>query len=128
MATAAPTAAKRWLYGPVPDLLIGCGLWYVLALAVLAGPGDAIRRGGAMTLLPFAVLLFSTPHYGATLLRVYESHRDRRHYAVFAVWASLALAALFVAGVYSPVLGSWILTVYITWSPRTTPARTTGSR
>jgi tetratricopeptide (TPR) repeat protein len=117
MASPARAGPAAWLYGPVPDLLLGCGLWYALALALLAGPGDAVRRAGGMALMPFVVLFFSTPHYGATLLRVYEQREDRRAYVVFAVWASLLLAALFVAGVYSPRVGSLVLTAYITWSP-----------
>jgi hypothetical protein len=48
-------------------------------------------------LAPLLVLLFSTPHYGATILRVYEQRAERRRYAVFSVWATLAIAAWFVA-------------------------------
>jgi len=115
MATAAKT--QRWMYGPVWDLLVGCGLWYVLALLVFSFAGEAIRSGGAMTAIPFAVLLCSTPHYGATLLRVYERREDRRGYTLFAIHASIALALAFAVGVHSAWIGSWIVTIYITWSP-----------
>src|SRR5262249_27437472 len=36
---------------------------------------------------------------------------------LFALHASLALAALFVAGLYWPALGALIITVYFVWSP-----------
>ena len=80
MATAHITRTSRWLYGPVPDLLLGCGLWYAVAFCAFVFAGTGIREGGAASLLPFIVLFFSTPHYGATLLRVYERREDRRAY------------------------------------------------
>lgn len=57
------------------------------------------------------------PHYGATLLRVYERREDRRAYAVFAVGASAVVAGAFGAGLVWPVVGSWLLTLMLTWSP-----------
>ena len=63
------------------------------------------------------IMVGSIPHYGATLLRVYESGEDRRKYAFFAVHATLVLAVAFVIGLRSALLGSLILTVYLTWSP-----------
>ena len=78
MATAITAPSGRWIYGPVRDLLFGCGLWYAIALGIFAIAGSEIRSGGGMALMPFIVLVFSTPHYGATLLRVYEQRDDRR--------------------------------------------------
>ncbi|MGH0037181.1 MAG: tetratricopeptide repeat protein [Myxococcota bacterium] len=112
---AAPTS--RWLFGPARDLIFGCGLWYVGALALLCLDGPSIRMATASAVLPLLVLLFGTPHYGATLLRVYERRQDRRGYAIFSVWSTALLAVLFVMAVYQPILGSLILTVYLTWSP-----------
>jgi hypothetical protein len=77
MATAAPPAG-RWLFGPAPDLLLGCGLLYVFIFALYALGGEGIRASEAPYLFPLLVLLFSTPHYGATLLRVYEQRSSRR--------------------------------------------------
>jgi tetratricopeptide (TPR) repeat protein len=114
---AAANATRAWLYGPLPDLLLGCCLWYVGALVVFAFAGEAVRLGGAMSVLPFAVLIFSTPHYGATLLRVYERSEDRRGYRFFTVYASLALAVGFAFGVHNAWIGSFIITLYVTWSP-----------
>jgi cytochrome c-type biogenesis protein CcmH/NrfG len=115
MATASPPT--RWLYGPLPDLLLGCGLWYLLAFLAFAAAGAEIRTAGGPLLLPFLLLVFSTPHYGATLLRVYEQRQDRRAYAFFAVYTTAVLLAIFMVGVHNGLVGSIILTVYFTWSP-----------
>ena len=34
------TDARPWLFGPAPDLLIGCGLWYVAFFLVLCVSGE----------------------------------------------------------------------------------------
>jgi hypothetical protein len=114
--TTAAEAKRRWLFGPAPDLLLGCGLWYVLLFAVAFATGDS-RAFMPDFLAPLLVLLFSTPHYGATILRVYEQRAERRRYALFSVWATLAIAAWFVAGQHSAAAGSWLLTLYLSWSP-----------
>lgn len=118
MASAAAVPPdRRWIYGPLPDLLLGCGVWYMATFVALAVAGSEIRAGGAALALPFLTLVFGTPHYGATLLRVYERRDDRRAYAVFAVWATLGLAAAFAWGVHDALVGSVLLTTYLTWSP-----------
>ncbi|MGH0030433.1 MAG: tetratricopeptide repeat protein [Myxococcota bacterium] len=116
MATAADVPTRRaWIFGPLPDLLLGCGLGYVLiAAAVSFAPIDRttlIVWGGLLTAFT------GMPHYGATLLRVYENREDRQRYALFAVWASLLIWAVFAWGVYDAFVGSVMLTVYLTWSP-----------
>jgi tetratricopeptide (TPR) repeat protein len=108
---------SRWLFGPIPDLLLGCGVGYAIVLALLCVFGAEVRQGLAPGFLPFLTVLIGAPHYGATLLRVYERREDRRAYALFSVWATLLLAALFVVSTRSVWLGSLVLTVYITWSP-----------
>jgi hypothetical protein len=113
---AAPKAPSRWLFGPARDLILGCGLWYLVALALLCVEGPTIRAATGAAILPMLTLVFGTPHYGATLLRVYERREDRRGYAIFAVWTTALLALLFVVAVHQPLLGSLILTVYLTWS------------
>jgi hypothetical protein len=117
MATAVTAPSGRWIYGPVRDLMFGCGLWYALALVVFTVAGAEIRSGGGSALMPFIVLVFSTPHYGATLLRVYEQREDRRAYTYFALHISAVLAVIFAVGVHSGLVGSLILTLYFTWSP-----------
>jgi hypothetical protein len=114
MSAAAP-ATRRWIFGPVPDLFLGCGLGYgALAMVAASLPGDPatlLLWGGLLT------ALVGMPHYGATLLRVYEHREDRRRYALFAVWATLAVWSVFVWGVHDAYVGSLLLTIYLSWSP-----------
>lgn len=115
--TVAADTSPRWLWGPLPDLLLGCGGWYLLAFLGLCAVGASVRQDGGTTALPYLTLVFGTPHYGATLLRVYRSAADRRAYRFFTVHATIAIFALFAVGVYQPLVGSLILTLYLTWSP-----------
>ncbi|MFQ5416137.1 MAG: tetratricopeptide repeat protein [Myxococcota bacterium] len=116
---ASPGTQARWLFGPIPDLLLGCGGLYACVLVAFAIGGEDLRRVGveAVWFIPLLVLLLGTPHYGATLLRVYEHRSDRRAYVIFSVWATIAIAAVFGVSLYSWVLATWIVTVYLTWSP-----------
>lgn len=117
VAVAASQRSGRWLFGPVPDLLFGCGLFYALVLAAFSFAGPALRSHTPGYLLPLLVLAFSMPHYGGTLVRVYDQRRERRAYALFTVWITLALIALFVIGLGSAWVASLLLTVYLTWNP-----------
>jgi len=109
--------SSGWLFGPLPDLLLGCGVGYALLLAFLCVFGPQVREGVSPGFLPFLTVLIGAPHYGATILRVYERREDRRAYALFAVHATVVLAMLFVIATQWLWLGSLILTVYLTWSP-----------
>ena len=106
--------AAGWLYGPVPDLVLGCGLGSVVIMAALAFWGASISAIVPASLL---VMVFSLPHYGATLLRVYELPEDRHKYSFFAIWCTLAIAASLFLGLRYAFFGSLILTLYLTWSP-----------
>src|SRR5213593_625888 len=117
MAVASPTRTDRWLFGPLPDLLFGCGLLYAIAFAAHAVACPAIRSATPSFLLPLLILALSTPHYGGTLVRVYDQRRDRQAYAVFAVWVTLALIALFFVALQNTLLASLLFTLYLTWSP-----------
>ena len=119
MAQPAPASnrAPPWLFGPFPDLLIGCGLLYALALPAFFVYGGAIRARQADALMPLLVLLVSLPHYGATLLRVYERPEDRRLYRRFAIHSSIVLFAAFVAALHAPMIATFLTTLYLTWSP-----------
>ena len=116
MASSA-TGSNRWLYGPARDLLFGCGLLYVAFFALSTVAGGAIRLSQPTVLLPLLIVLSSTPHYGATLIRVYEQRRDRQAYAYYAGWITMALLLLFVTGVYDDLVASCMFTLYLTWSP-----------
>ncbi len=116
MATAAGPANPQsgWLFGPATDLFLGCGLGSIAISLALVFQAEAISLWVPGALL---VLLFSLPHYGATLLRVYELPEDRRRYSLVAVGATTLLAMAFIGGLQSAFFGSLVLTIYLTWSP-----------
>jgi len=114
---AARTSPSPWLFGPWPDLLLGCGVLYALLLAVFLVAGPELRELQPGLVFPLLVLLVGTPHYGATLLRVYGQRRDRRAYVFFSLWATLAVIAVFVASLWVGPLASFFVTLYLTWSP-----------
>ena len=113
--TGSRPMAAVWLHGPIRDLAFGCGLFSLAMMLALAVFGGATVQSwfpvGAM------VLLFSLPHYGATLLRVYEEREDRAKYFFFAVPVTLVMVVVFVLGVEWTYFGSLVLTLYLTWSP-----------
>jgi hypothetical protein len=115
VAHAAPS--ERWLFGPGTDLLLGCGLGYLGILALLLVDTSAVRSVVWAGLIPFISVFTGTPHYGATLLRVYEERSERRKYVVFAVWITAAVWAAYAAALYSTIVGSVLLTLYLSWSP-----------
>ena len=106
-----------WLFGPWSDLLFGCGLLYALAFGVFLVAGEEIRSAQPKLMFPLLILALGVPHYGATLLRVYERRRERRAYVVFSLWATLAIVALFLASLRLPALATFLVTLYLTWSP-----------
>ena len=106
---------SRWLFGAAPDLLLGCGLAWLAAFLLQGWVGSAQLSGW----VPAGLLIMVTtiPHYGGTLLRVYESAEDRHKYAYFALHATVAIALLYVVGLHLAWMGSLVLTLYLTWSP-----------
>jgi tetratricopeptide (TPR) repeat protein len=116
-ATASPPNPNRWLFGPASDLLIGCGGLYVIAFLIIAAIGPQTSQILPEGLIPLGLVFAAVPHYGSTLLRVYERSADRRRYAFFAVWATALVWGLFVWGVYDVLVGSLLLTLYLSWSP-----------
>jgi hypothetical protein len=118
MTAAAPSSASnRWLFGPVPDLLFGCGLAYAALFVVFTVNGDSMPSIIGPGLLPILSVIGGTPHYGATLLRVYGERESRQKYFFFAVVATAVVWSLFVVGLYVAAIGSILLSLYLTWSP-----------
>jgi tetratricopeptide (TPR) repeat protein len=117
MGTAGAPRSQRWLFGPVPDLLFGCGLLYAIAFAAYSLAGPTIRGFTPSFWMPLLILALSFPHYGGTLVRVYDQRRDRQAYALFALWLTLAMVPLFFAALRSALLASILFTLYLTWSP-----------
>jgi tetratricopeptide (TPR) repeat protein len=116
VTTAAPPSSP-WLFGPRSDLLLGCGLLYTLVFGLFLAAGPELRSAMPAWVGAALLLLLGTPHYGATLVRVYEHRQDRRGYVLFSVWATLAVIAFFVAGLWATAIGSFLVTLYLTWSP-----------
>ncbi|MBM4383429.1 MAG: tetratricopeptide repeat protein [Deltaproteobacteria bacterium] len=116
-ATTPPAARSGWLFGPAPDLLLGCGALSLLAFGAFMLGGERLRIAQPALVFPLGVLLLGMPHYGGTLLRVYERARDRRSYAVFSYGATAAVAAWLALALIEPVAGTWLATLYLTWSP-----------
>ena len=63
------------------------------------------------------ILIVSGAHYGATLLRVYEHRAERDTYRIFTVYGTFAMLAMLVGALYSPMAGSLLISLYLTWSP-----------
>ena len=113
--TSVAVERRTWLFGPLPDLLFGCGLLYALGVVALAGSGVAMETLSGW--LPFVVLCTGVPHYGATLLRVYGTADARRRYARYGLYFGLAVWATFAFSLATPDFGRWFITLYLTWSP-----------
>lgn len=120
MNASSPSARGSegaWLWGPAPDLLLGCGLAYVAFVVVFVLADVRWATRAAPVAIAFLGLALNTPHYGATLKRVYEQRADRRRYALFTLYATLLLVALMAAGLHVVWIGSALITLYISWSP-----------
>ncbi|MGH0037963.1 MAG: hypothetical protein ACQGVK_23275 [Myxococcota bacterium] len=114
---AFPTPSP-WLYGPGRDVFFGYGLACLLSVPLYAwyflveGHSDAPIWLGLL----MAILIIK-PHFGATILRAYERREDRRRYAIFTVWVTLAFFPLFIGSLHSAWLGSILVTLYVSWTP-----------
>jgi hypothetical protein len=115
---ATTQTSQRWFFGPVPDLILGCGAGYVALMAILLVPlaSSAFAPWVALTVAA-GTLLLNAPHYGATLLRISEDPEDRHRYGFFTLCVTAVMGVLLVAGLHAAWLGSLLLTAYITWSP-----------
>ena len=76
MADPRPSPS-RWLFGPLPDLLLGCGGAYAVIFLAQVAAGAELRARLPGSLLTLLILITSVPHYGATLFRVYERRENR---------------------------------------------------
>jgi hypothetical protein len=106
-----------WVSGPSSDLLWGAGLGYGLLFFLMLGTGGWVMSVVPPSFMMFLVVLVSMPHYGATILRVYERGEDRRTYSLFSTHSTVLLALLFLWGVRDVSVGSLLFTLYLTWSP-----------
>ncbi len=110
-----PGGRGGWLFGPLPDLCFGCGLGYAALVALLLCVRPDMAR--LRPWLPLLILCTGVPHYGATLLRVYATPQARRRHARAAFLAGALPFTAFLGGLRWPVLGSLLITLYLSWSP-----------
>jgi len=108
---------NAWIIGPLPDLLLGSGLLYLLVITGLIIGGSDAREGIPSSWGSYLILIVSGSHYGATLLRVYDRRAERRTYRVFAVYGTAVMLAMLIGALYSPLAGSLLITLYLSWSP-----------
>ncbi|MEX2207808.1 MAG: hypothetical protein WEF50_16405 [Myxococcota bacterium] len=113
--TSAAVERRAWLFGPLPDLLFGCGLVYPLMVGIVAAVG--FSREAVAAWVPLLILCTSIPHYGATLLRVYATAEARRRYSNYGLVFGLVVWGAFALSLGTPDLGRWFITLYLTWSP-----------
>jgi tetratricopeptide (TPR) repeat protein len=79
--------------------------------------GSDLRTHQAAWIFSALIVAASMPHYGATLVRVYEHARERSRYRHFTVHATLALLAVVLVSLRAPIVGCWLATLYVNWSP-----------
>ena len=79
--------------------------------------GDAARESISPMWGSLLILIVSGAHYGATLLRVYEHRAERDTYRIFTVYGTFAMLAMLLGALYSPMAGSLLISLYLTWSP-----------
>ena len=113
----AKAMPSRWLFGPIPDLMFGCGVAYMVVFAALAVTGPDVTLWLPASILPLLTVVAGGPHYGATLLRAYERKEDRVKYRVVTVMATLGLAVVFLLSLRLHLLGTLVVTLYLLWSP-----------
>lgn len=116
MAATSHDGPKNWLYGPASDLLLGCGVLFMLVSAAFVVGGEPLFEAIPKLLVVGLVALVSAPHYGATIVRVYDQRADRQGYFLFSVVATLALIATAGLALTNVFLGSVLATVYLSWS------------
>ena len=117
MSAVPVSVSQRWLFGPLPDVMLGCGGLYILLFAACAFVGESFRTIQPLVLAPLLLSVFSAPHYGATLVRVYERAKERNAYFFFAVHSTILVWGVFAISMYQWVVASWFVTLFLTWSP-----------
>jgi hypothetical protein len=98
-------------------LFLGTGLLYLVFASGLLAWGTGVREAIPAAWIGYLVLIVSGSHYGGTLLRVYEHETERRAYRLFTVYGTAIMLIVLVGALYSPIAGSLLITLYLTWSP-----------
>ncbi|MFZ1165557.1 MAG: tetratricopeptide repeat protein [Candidatus Sulfotelmatobacter sp.] len=109
-------AASLWIYGPLLDLIVGCGAWSAPLLLISYFSIASSARAWAVAFYVLA-LFFNYPHYMATIYRAYHREEDFHKYRIFTVHiTALIVLTLVLAHSWVRIL-PWIFTIYLTWSP-----------
>lgn len=116
MTTTTREASSGWLHGPIPDLLLGCGVLFLLVAGAFSAAGGTLFRAVPPWVPELLIALVSAPHYGATLVRVYDRRTDRRGYFAYSVVATGGILALFGVALVEPLVASLLATAYLTWA------------
>ena len=111
--SAAPSGRGPWLYNPVVDLLVGCGL-LALPLGALLFAFGASETSMVVVAAGALSIVVNGPHYASTIVRAMR--HDRRAKLVLAVVSVVAVVAIVAAHLY-PALLAVLFTAYLTWSP-----------
>lgn len=115
--TQPDPSSSRWLHGAAVDLLFGCGVAYFGIFLLLTAMGVQLQQWIPLSVLPLVLLVTSTPHYGATLMRVFNQRESRVKYATIGVGSTLLMMVAFVVSLEYHPLGSLLLTIYFDWNP-----------
>ncbi len=110
---ASPTGRGPWLYNPVVDLLVGCGLLAVPLGALLFAFG-ASETSIVVVVAGALSVVVNGPHYASTIVRALR--HDRRAKLVLLVASVVAVVVTVAAHVW-PALLALLFTAYLTWSP-----------
>ena len=108
--------AAPWIYGPVLDLVVGCGAWSAPLLALAYFSMASSTRAWAIAFYALA-LLFNYPHYMATIYRAYHRAEDFHKYRIFTVHLTGLIVLTLLLSHYWVRMLPWIFTIYLTWSP-----------
>jgi hypothetical protein len=133
MTAAAPPASapsrllgRSFIHSAFDPLVIGAGLSApVLALLLLgehwgatAGIARSLARLTEPGILPWVLLVSTSPHFAASTVRLYTKHDAARRLPFLAYgFPLLCLALLTLATVFPQALGRHLQALYFTWSP-----------
>ena len=108
--------AKLWIYGPISDLLVGCGAW---TLPLLAINYIGTQHSFVATALCFYILAIfcNNPHFMATIYRAYGTRADFQKYRIFTVYITVFMILTAVVVHWKPQLLPLLFTTYLIWSP-----------
>ncbi len=118
---AAPVQPRRWFVNPAFDYFFVCGgiVWLFFAIHFIGLEGTD-KGAAAKTLLMMSslgALLLAEVHTAATLVRTYGNKQLRTHHSILSTWVALAFCGLAVVAMFTPVLATSLLKLYLLFVP-----------